>query len=279
MIRKQISLLAALWLTTALAGAQPVYSHLDTLASLPPRYHVAQWYDRCEQFLSDTVRFIPAEHCLYSMINPVCNRVVAVESATDTTLHVVGLAALVAIEVDGAPDVSLRAPEHMYLLQGTTHDSAYVDGDPSELPLRDYYTPHNMIERASLRWDTATPYVLKMPRRAADVGSADDSSYYFCYVYEAYFDSAVAVDSVFYIIGTFHSNGVNENAENPFYRYYPTAYFSIRQQYGDRCDRCRNLHFLYSNPSYPPNKNYWAILNDGIFMTPCLLPIVEVQDE
>ncbi len=74
-----------------------------------------------------------------------------------------------------------RVPEYIALYQGS--------GD-------------SLIWLASARWDTATPQVLKLPKK-------QDTSLYgfeYCYLYRVYFDTPITVDSVFYIAGSYYNN-------------------------------------------------------------------------
>jgi len=105
----------------------------------------------------------------------------------------------------------------------------------------------SLLWLATVRWDTATPQVLKLPKK-------QDTSLYgfeYCYLYCVYFDTPITVDSVFYIAGS-----VNNNYHTlSYFIHRPTIYVGMgRGSYMNRC-----------SPRY--NKYRWAEDDKGPFYT------------
>ena len=221
-------------LTCATIYAQPNYSVLDTLTSLPNRYYAPEWYTNCHAFLDSGNRYSSNTHNI--MTN--ASQIIANEYSVDGSIEILGLMCLVAIDVDF--DTTLmrnrvfdRVRETLYLMQGTY-----------KFPLTGNLFPRQMYIVDSLRWDNAKPYVLHLPRFA---GATADTDYFTFYAYEVFFDTPLVLDSVFYIAGTHRSNNMITIAgDNPPYttvdrfENYPTYYETISETYDiDRiCDIC-----------------------------------------
>ena len=80
----------------------------------------------------------------------------------------------------------------------------------------------SLIWLTTVRWDTATPQVLKLPRK-------QDTSrgFEYCFLYRVYFDTPITVDSIFYIAGSTYNNYFPYG----YYQHLPTYYVGIGRQW------------------------------------------------
>lgn len=229
--------------------AQPQYSNLDTMTSLPARYYAPEWYANCHAFDDPENTYTPNTHSI--MTNT--QQVMVNEYSVDGRIEILGLMCLVATDVDFdttmmGSHVFDRLREVLYLMQGRY-----------KIPLTGNLFPRQMHLVDSLRWDLATPYVLRLPRFA---GATADSDFFSFYAYDVYFERPVVLDSVFYIAGTHHSNQMTRiDGDNPPYssvdRFlnYPTYYETISEAYNDSrvCDVCTTKNNRMFNCSHGLN--------------------------
>lgn len=232
-MKKHLSILSIALLSAASLLSQPQYANLDTVTGKSRRLYSQEWYTDCRQYNNGegrlTVETQPTTngHVLTAVEYKVCGR-----------MEVAGLAAMVATSVDfDTTYISQlfpldRLPETLYLVQGL-----------DAVPNTGLIFPREMQVVDSLRWDTVKPCLMRLPK----VPSASaDSDYMECYLYEAYFDKQIIVDSVFYVIGTTRSNkqelinlppGSGPTAVMR-YAHYPTVYPYVRDAENDLCGHC-----------------------------------------
>lgn len=215
------------------AWAQPQYSDLDTVTGKKRGLYTREWYTDCSQYRDSSGRLAEMGY-----LNNTGRLLMAVEHVVEGRMEVRGLAAMVAIDVDfdttyisGMLPLD-RLPETLYLVQG-------MDAVPGTGLL----FPRVMRVVDSLRWDTVTPSVMRLPRRPDAVA---DTDYMECYLYEAYFDNPRMVDSVFYVIGTARSSVMKAvqlpEGSSPIsvmrYTHYPTEYQYVTDTEEDACSNC-----------------------------------------
>lgn len=250
-----IMLFAAGLLAQFQATAQPQYSHLDTIVGRCERYLYPEWYDECPSYQQDTNGFMGmlfnAHGHHWAFIGETNPRFVAKEYHVSGPIQVEGLVAMVALRdtlsenYPRSAGVPLcfsqeRAPEMMILCQG---------GARRPLPAGILSESHLMLPLDSVRWDTATPYLMQLPL-SVNADPDDTLQSVWCYAYEAYFPQPVTVDSVFYVLGTFRSSSTevyDHPVYGPTYVYtnYPTAYVAVVDHRSEYCARCTTDAVIY----------------------------------
>ena len=264
-MKQLFSLAAATMLAACMATAQPSHSTPDTLTERNARYHYSEWYDSCALYYSDSAMFLMEESLPIAMTAP--NRdIIAAEHYTGSPLTVVGLAALVSIDIDPQylpPIHPGRAAEYMMIYQ--------AGGIPATVPWEEQrYYPRELTLIDSVRWDTATPYIFKLPKRHDLRFSTADTDFTYCYVYEAYFDTPVTVDSLFYILGTHRSNILNRSQ----WEHWPTSYCNLNESTASYCDLCPQRLRVFMGYGEEFTGDNWVLRNfQRVRYTP-LLPIV-----
>lgn len=196
-------LLFTIFVICSLSSSAQVY---DTVTGRHPLYHYTAWYDTCRLFLDSGYG---SDNCLgmfYAYVHP---NYFMRKDYTPDTLMVRGLSCMVASTLRDrcylrdwllSRDHGPRLPEHLYLCKW--------DEKTDTLQIID-----------SVRWDTVTPYVCKLPKHI------DTATYGFeyCYGYNAYFDHPIPVTDSFYIVGS----DVSNMREDAFFHNYPTFYVSM----------------------------------------------------
>ncbi len=186
--------------TPALAMAtQSNPSDVDDTIPAEPRcdkYYYTKWFDDCPNWRPKGVY----DSCLcfkYKFGRIFSGELAKWEYAHNGRMKVKGLAAMVNAytppTVDGAPG-NLKNPEYMYIYQMTAagHRVFQEIDDTVRLQLLD-----------SVRWDTATARVMEFRQ------GWNDEFIQYCYIYEAYFEQPVWVDSDFYIFGSMNTPNSN----------------------------------------------------------------------
>ena len=239
----------------SLHAQTPIYINdliygLDTINSRYDKLYYSEWYDECPRFNSDSAEFLST---IYSCGQGVSLR----ENYTPRGLKVNGIAALV--KVCNYFDDSFwldttRLPEYVYAFQWT-------DSQTDSLILID-----------SARWDTVTPKVMRFPTISDSCNQRDTiryPKYLYCYIYEAYFNKPITVDSTFFLGGTYNSNV----REDGCHIYKPVTYFIIQPLRSNECP----LKYY---------KNYYGKLGHYLIYRPFLneskhgqfLPIVDYHN-
>ena len=229
----------------------------DTIYCRSDKLYYSEWYDTTRMFYDTIPSHGPC--CLQSENFPISSiPYVAVSDYTPRPLEVRGLAAMVLPRTFYYIDcgrlgnsgnvymwdtASMVNPEYLYLYQQI--------GD-------------SLVMLESVRWDTATPQVLVLPKHH------DTAAYGFeyCSLYTALFKEPITVDSIFWIGGSYNNNTLDINY---VYQHRPIFYASfgrqgfnsVRPKYhsenqsiGDENGPWYNPHF---NPYYGP---YFAVAPD-----------------
>lgn len=223
--------------TPALAMAtQSNPSDVDDTIPAEPRcdkYYYTKWFDDCPNWRPNGVWdscFCFKYHITRYLEGP---SIAKWEYAHNRRMKVKGLVAMVQNynppTVDTAAVVQ-KLPEYLYLYQMTAagHRVFQEIDDTVRLQLLD-----------SVRWDTATARVMEFRQ------GWNDEYVQYCYLYEAYFEQPVWVDTDFFIVGSTNSgyNGASSNGR------IPTVYVDIMDQQDyilDNKTGCNinNYHFL-----------------------------------
>ena len=169
----------------------------DTIPAEPrcDKYYYTKWFDDCPYWHPKGVY----DSCLcfkYKFGRIFSGELAKWEYAHNGRMKVKGLAAMVNAytppTVDGAPG-NLKNPEYMYIYQ-MTETGRTIQGIDVEVRLQ-------LLD--SVRWDTATARVMEFRQ------GWNDEFIQYCYIYEAYFEQPVWVDSDFYIVGSMNTPNSN----------------------------------------------------------------------
>ena len=155
------------------------------------KYYYTKWFDECFSYYPDG-GVIDSTLCRFFQRHNFYGSSVAKWEHTDHRMQVKGLVAMVDKNLPpNAAASGSKLPEYLYLYQLVGRHQATMNGieDGLDLVLLD-----------SVRWDTATARVMELRR-----GWNGEFTQYI-YLYEAYFDHPVYVDSDFYIFGSTNSN-------------------------------------------------------------------------
>ena len=187
----------------------------DTIPATPrcDKYYYTKWFDDCPNWRPNGVW----DSCFcfkYQITRYVETAKIAKwEYAHNGRMKVKGLVAMVQNynppTVDTAANVQ-KLPEYLYLYQ-MTETGRNIQGIDIEVRLQ-------LLD--SVRWDTATARVMEFRQ------GWNDEYIQYCYLYEAYFEQPVWVDTEFFIAGSTNSgyNSVNSNGR------IPTVYVDIMDQ-------------------------------------------------
>ncbi len=217
---------------------------LDTLSGRVGRYYYSDWYDQCDLYRTDSNCFTLNTYSGSLNYDGASSNhyILAKEQRIPTRMMVKGVVALVAIDPTTDYNVSMhmppvtntRAEEYLYIFQADTAISGYPCPD---------YPPHMTLVN-SIRWDTLTPHVLKLPQKSR----TDNQDFLYCYAYEGYFQTPMILDTVFYIMGTYRSNWCD--SMNTYfsgrYHYYPTVYTAVTDGNAGECLHCPKGLNIYS---------------------------------
>jgi len=210
-----------------------VTAFLDVRAQMPvlyPRdgrldgYYYPYWYDECLWY-SDTTTlyelsptdYHPKDPWVFSDLTWMWDSAAymfgfARGAETEYPIAITGLAVMKSMN----PYLSDRSlgheparPEYVMILQKTSDSLIVLD---------------------SARWDTAAPKILMLPKNRDSLGLTDTNGlrsnvrgYFQCYLYEVNLPRRVVVDSVYYLVGTFHSNE-DDPWKNELITGYPFGY-------------------------------------------------------
>lgn len=195
-------------------ASAPRESGLDDTIPAAPRnksYYYTKWFDECQEYYPDGI----VDSCFsryFEFWNFYGHGSVAKWERTKHRMRVKGLVAMLDRYTPPTRDddtVILKLPEYLYLYQLVGRHNAFDIDDGLDLVLVD-----------SVRWDTATARVMELRR------GSDNSRTQYCYLYEAYFENPVYIDSEFYIFGSTNSNVVVGPGSH-IWQYVPTYYVDI----------------------------------------------------
>ena len=237
-IMKKSLILLSVVLLGGTAMAQRQYDTLCGPDGRIPHWHYTRWYDTVDAYYHDTV-FTPTYYG-----NP-CSYLRLLEHGTDGMLM----------------SVKDEYVEHESLLKGV----AVWQGDPknhhfgfpvaSQNRVAEYIylfkwnrTRDSLVVIDSLRWDTAEVKVLKLPFHA----DTNQNGFMYCYVYEAYFDKPVYVDSTFLLGGTANNNRTEMGA----FPNLPVIYVEMSPRFQTRVDINLRWDFWSYNPADSSTRRY-----------------------
>lgn len=259
----------------ATLSAQPYYDWNDTIFGRQPDFYTPLWYDQCLSYLDSSLdlhfmfrNLHGGAHAdgAWSDPNPMLH---VAEFHAPCRMAVQGLAAMVAMNpaelMSETPIENMnRLDEYMILLQGMSR----IPGAPA------VYPPH-MVALDTVRWDNVFPDVWRLPESLSDYESASGTENdIYCYVYKAYFQQPVLVDSLFYVAGTHRSTIYNWDSAITV-NYLPTIYQCVVEMGSDFCQRCRlGVQRLFVNRS-PIDETYWSRLMEKDFAVGPFIPIVD----
>ena len=231
---------------------------MDTVSGPDGRvseWYFSYWYDTCVHYWEDTdnprIRlngYLGLRYFTYLAKAEYVPRPVALKG--------------VAVWVDQYPenpgyayaDSISKAPEYIYVVKKEEDTAIWLE---------------------SVRWDTATPRVLKIP---CNYDSARHGFNY-CLLYTAYFNKPVEVDSVYYLLGSHFSNIVENNMAVHRWTVY-TGMLDYRPLEPTCTTPLRRYFYFDSNNWNPYARNYWGDLLDGRGARDWgyIMPIIEFVD-
>ena len=222
-IRNIISLALLVMPTMAFASTVKPCDIDDTIPAeiRYENYYYTKWFDECPNFYPNG-GVVDSCFCkLFQYFNRYPEQGLAKWEHTNQRMKVKGLVAMVSKNLPpyAADSLHTKLPEYLYLYQvvgrhyALLQDLGIMDG--LDLELLD-----------SVRWDTATARVMELRR-----GWNGEYTQY-CYLYEAYFENPVYVDSDFYIRGSVNSNVHIDVPGSHIWQYETTNYMDIMDMPG-----------------------------------------------
>ena len=206
----------------------------DTIPATPrcDKYYYTKWFDDCPYWNTKGVY----DSCLcfkYEFGRIFSGELAKWEYAHNRRMKVKGLAAMVNAytppTVDGATG-NLKNPEYMYIYQ-MTETGRNVQGIDIEVRLQ-------LLD--SVRWDTATARVMEFRQ------GWNDEYIQYCYIYEAYFDQPVWVDTDFYIVGSMNTPNSNGMVSTFYVDIQDEGHYMMADKYG--CDASNYSDILACPP-------------------------------
>lgn len=196
-IYKILSILALFIMPTMAFASTAKPSNVDDTIPAEIRYenyYYTKWFDECSTFYPNG-GVIDSTHCRFFDVTNFYNEYpFAKWEHTNQRIKVKGLVAMVdKYSAPDAADSNQKIPEYLYLYQLVGRHYEYLE----RFGIKDGLD-FELID--SVRWDTATARVMEYKR-----GWNGEFTKYI-YLYEAYFDQPVYVDSDFYIFGSTNSN-------------------------------------------------------------------------
>lgn len=218
-IYKILSILALLVMPTMAFASTAKPCDIDDTIPAEIRYenyYYTKWFDECPNFYPNGG---VVDSCLcrfFEYFNRYPEQALAKWEHTNQRMKVKGLVAMVSKNLPpySADSLHTKLPEYLYLYQVVGRHYAlrerYGIMDGLDFELLD-----------SVRWDTATARVMELRR-----GWNGEYTQY-CYLYEAYFENPVYVDSDFYIIGSVNSNVHIDVPGSHIWQYETTNYVDV----------------------------------------------------
>lgn len=198
----------------------------DTIYLRPPHAHLPTWYDSCPVFYDSNMRFCTSIMNANIGSNQFHHVITTNDAGGDILVN--GLGCLVSI--DWWSGCGAR-----HLL---TTDTVPSNGE--YLYLYELIGDTSFHELKKVRWDTATPQVIKLPR------NYDTATYGFdyCYYYEAMFDTFVPIQSIYAIGGSWTHDMLATNITTGCW---PTFYKWIKLNYfmDFACNQNNDVHPRY----------------------------------
>ena len=239
------NLLIALMLCAAWPAAQS--QTYDTVYCRDPECYYHEWYDECPFFYRDSNLFCLTQHPHF-VFSQACRYAIPIRAPQPVKVR--GLAAMVAID-STVEMFSCRQGDYLNSI-GSGYIPEYLElyrFDGVFLPCEVCNELDSLELIASVRWDTATPEIVKLPRS----NDTAQWGFHYCYLYKAYFDSAITMDTLFYIGGTSFGNERvgywDDRLKNKPVLYSEIEHSPFRSNsYSYYCDNRRRCE--YKNPNY-----------------------------
>ena len=193
-----------------LSLAQPSFSNYDTIPARYRGYHYTEWYDQCPAYNNGGV----IDSCSYEIytLGRYVGEAYAKYEYTDHPIKIKGLAAMVHNETRATnfphPNPAM-AENYLYLLER-------IDWVDTVHPDRLGYFRMRIID--SVRFDTVKPKIMVIEQAYPGIPPS------YAFVYEAYFDKPITIDSIFYIHGSF-SHILNHDTD--VYTHWPFDYTAV----------------------------------------------------
>ena len=222
-IRNIISLALLVMPTMAFASTVKPSDVDDTIPAdiRYENYYYTKWFDECPNFYPNG-GVVDSCFCkLFQYFNRYPEQGLAKWEHTNQRMKVKGLVAMVSKNLPpyAADSLHTKLPEYLYLYQVVGRHYALLQ----DLGIMDGL---DMVLLDSVRWDTATARVMELRR-----GWNGEYTQY-CYLYEAYFENPVYVDSDFYIRGSVNSNVHIDDSGSHIWQYETTNYMDIMDMPG-----------------------------------------------
>ena len=212
----------------------------DTIYGRSPNYYYMDWYDECEKFYQPYTDSYSDRVCLIGIGNYTQLCYVGRYQHPRRRLLIKGFSAMLSMDymsmcAQAVPHAmgETRLPEYMYLYQ---HDTVQ----------------DSLILLDSIRWDTAAPKIMKLPKN-----NDTSAGFLYCEAYEVMFKEPHVVSGSFFIAGSDYSN--------EFSYLYPPSYTNKVTMYigiGLVNDPCRispkEPNVCYWFDSY----GYWACVEN-----------------
>jgi len=180
-------------------------------------YYYSKWIDECPAFLPNG-GVVDSTYCrFFQKINRYPDFSVAKAEHTNQRIKVKGIVAMLdRYTSPNIANVGSKLPEYLYIYQYLGRHYAVLDS----IVHPEFKDGLDLVLLDSARWDTATARVMEYKR-----GWNGEFTQYI-YLYEAYFEQPVYVDSIFYIFGSTNSN-VYTAPGSYNWQYIPTEYVDL----------------------------------------------------
>ncbi|MBQ8704253.1 MAG: T9SS type A sorting domain-containing protein [Bacteroidales bacterium] len=226
-MKRLIILLVEVVLAVTVTQAQIHIPVSDTVEGRCDNYYYNPKDETCPWFLDNSPAVYNKSHFHGQRFTKL-----ALVEHTDRRMAVKGIAAMVQRLADFREDWG--GPIYFYSPNpGKKAEYTYLcTGDTNELVILD-----------SARWDTVIPRLWKFQKHPEALNDNTTDSFYYCHLYETYFDEPVLVDSNFTMAGSF-----NCNSDATIWTYLPTSYFLVAETYNVCLEGCHkdSSGYLYS---------------------------------
>ena len=209
--------------------ASTAQTNVDTVLSTSQRYYTGAWFDQCHSYLQDSIfmYYINRTDFQYKLCKVFRGWYVSLDSnqillkQENPTRHVavVGLTAMV---VADPTDVGLSHNYYNSLSPNRKAEYLLLYGQDSA-------NPGTAMLIDSVRWDTAAPRTLVMPRCATALETGDADGFMSCLGYDAYFSRPHILNGTFYLGGTNRSNRTVWTDHGYEFENLPTLYYNVME--------------------------------------------------
>lgn len=218
----------------------------DTIPSRYRNYYYTHWYDECTAYQDGGW----VDSCWYFQFRALyaANKPIKREY-TNGPLKVKGIVAMIALEPHvGYSMYPYPETQFLYLMKrADTVDTVHPNSPIQHIRMR-------ILDSA--RFDTVVPRYMEMTQ------GSDNIPLNYCYVYEAYFDKPVVVDSEFYLYGTGHTTWFTDEGHQRHHMYKPLDYVEVNMQLNRSVSQaCQDADYPSSYPNSCPTEGHWNTLH------------------